>query len=314
MNAELSAGALIASVLLMARAVAPMDRAITSWRSILNTRTALRRINNRLGEAPTLKPVTPMPAPEGNLNVESLYFKHARSPSTTVRGVSFEVHPGEVVALVGPSAAGKSTLAKLLVGAVKPYKGHVRWGNTDIHRWDKNQLGRYIGYLPQNVELFSGTIRENIARLNQENLDLVIEAAKFTGIDDIIQRQPKGYETQIGDNGAYLSGGQRQLIGLARAVYASPGLVVLDEPDASLDKEGKECLAKTLENLKARGTMVVYITQQISSEFANIDKYLAMSEGRVKLSSVTDKKLYPKKNETSSKDSRNWKNKEHTHG
>jgi len=286
LQGEVTAGALIASMLLMRRALSPFDRAIASWKSVLNTRNAYRRINERLKSSPTLDERSTLAAPSGRLKVDRLSFTHRRQKSRTLRDISFRVQPGQVVGLVGPTGAGKSTLAKLLVGTLRPGSGAVYWGNAKVHRWDSDDLGQYIGYLPQDVELFPGTVGENIARMQSDRFEQVIEAAELAGVDRLIEQLPKGYDTQIGDGGAYLSGGQRQRIALARAVFGNARLIVLDEPDANLDSEGKRALARAIERLKERKAMVILISHQASNQ-QHVDKFLALRNGRLKLSTVT---------------------------
>lgn len=285
---ELTAGALIASMLLMRRALAPFDRAVVSWKSMLAARRAYGRINKRLDESPSLHPATVLPAPSGSLDVQKVSYRHRGRKSRTLRDITLSVRPGEVIGLVGPTAAGKSTLAKLIVGVLQPSSGSVLWGQTDLHQWDPGTLGPFVGYLPQDLELFTGTVAENIARMNADDMEAVIAAARLTGADRIIEAMPHGYETAVGEGGAYLSGGQQRLIGLTRAVYGDARLIVLDEPDANLDSYGRRSLKKTIERLKARNAMVILISHQ-TSNLDHVDRFLLMKEGRLKLATVGDK-------------------------
>lgn len=260
---ELTSGAMIASVLLMRRALAPMDRAISSWKSYVGARSAFGRVGERLNHLPSSGPRQLLSPPStGRLEVQGLTYRHERGRSTVLRKVSFELDSGEVLGLVGSTAAGKTTLARLLTGLVRPDSGHVRLDGVEVTNYDSQSLGPYLGYLPQDVELFAGTIGQNIARMGKGDPTRIIEAAQLANVHEMILRLPDGYETEIGEGGARLSGGQRQRIGLARAVYGLPKLVVLDEPDANLDREGQAALLKAVRALKAVGSTVVLITHR----------------------------------------------------
>lgn len=278
---ELSAGSLIACLLIMRRAMTPIDRAIGSWSKVLDVRRAWSRVKDRLNETPSLRKMPPVPAPDGALSVEQVSYRYSGTPSPVLNGVSFELQPGSVVGLVGSTAAGKSTLSRLLVGIGKPDDGHIRLGGMDITQWDAEALGPHVGYLPQDVELFSGSVRENISRMADDgDIDQVVSAAKLAGVHDLVLQLPDGYETEIGEDGAVLSGGQRQRIGLARAVYGKPKLIVLDEPDASLDEEGKRALVTAMEKLKAEHTMLVLITHD-PAMLKFVDRVLTLRDGVV---------------------------------
>lgn len=264
MNDELTGGAMMASVLLMRRAIAPMEKAISSWKSVLKARNALKQVSYRLDIAPTLQARPPLAQPSGSLAIEKLTYAYSKNAKPVLYKINFEIAPGQSLGIGGPTAAGKSTLARLLVGIAKPTSGHVRLGGTNLTQWDADELGPYIGFLPQDVELFAGTFRQNIARMEDGEMYAVIEAAMIAGVHEMITQFPKRYETEIGDAGAFLSGGQRQRIALARAVYRNPKLVVLDEPDANLDKEGKQALAGAIEKLKEKGSMIILISHQSS--------------------------------------------------
>ena len=285
LNNELTAGALIASMLLMRRAMSPMEQSIRSWKKVIETRTALSRINRRLSSAPSLKQKATLPMPNGGLSVHKMTYYHSRSNPPVLDRINFSIEPGEALGLVGTTAAGKSTLSRLLVGNAEPYSGYIRWGGIDLVRWDSEDLGPHIGYLPQAVELFAGTVRQNIARMSMGDADAVIEAAKLAGVHEMIMQFPQGYETDIGEEGAILSGGQKQRIALARAVYKSPKLIVLDEPDANLDRDGKKALGRAIRKLKERGSMIVLITHHPET-LKYVDRVLMLS--KAKLQAVPD--------------------------
>lgn len=277
---QLSAGALIASVLLMRRAVAPMDRAISSWKMIVKARNAFRRVSSRLDLAPELAGNQTLPMPSGYLSVRDVGFRYPGRKTATLRGATFKVHPGESIGLTGDTAAGKTTLARLLAGLAEPDSGYIRMGGIDVTRWDTQALGPFVGYLPQDSELFSGTVRHNIARMGESVLADVIEAAKLAGVHEMVMQFPEGYDTEIGEEGAYLSGGQRQRIALARAVYGYPKLVILDEPDANLDSDGKTALARAINELKRKGSMIVLISHQ-NAVLRYTDTILVLRKGRI---------------------------------
>lgn len=286
LNAEISPGATIATILLMRNAISPLERSIITWKSILKARIAYTKINQHLTYAPTLNPKREMPAPNGMLTVENIRFRYSGAEKPIFYGLKFTVKPGESLALIGPTASGKSTLSRILAGIAKPSSGKVRLGGHDISLWDSEALGAYIGYLPQSIELFSGTVRENIARMQQGDLTQVIQAATSAGIHDVIKSFPKGYDTEVGENGAYLSGGQRQRLALARAIYGKPKIIILDEPDAHLDVEGKVALARVIQKLKSTGAIIIVITHH-KSLHKFVDKIYDMRKKRF----VSDKSL-----------------------
>ena len=278
LQAELSGGALIACLLLFRRAVAPLEQSIASWESVIKARSSFRNVSFYLDRAPTLDKVEALPVPDGGLSVERVSYRHSGTRKAILSRVSLRAAPGDVLAIVGETAAGKSTLTRILVGLSAPASGRVTLDGFDLAQWPREELGKHIGYLPQDVELFPGTIRENIARLEDGDIDKVIEAARLANAHELIQRLPDGYDTDIGDNGNHLSGGQRQRIALARVFYGSPRLVVLDEPDANLDTEGRAALVRALHNLKDQGAIVILVTHQPNAQ-QFVDRVYALKNG-----------------------------------
>jgi ABC-type protease/lipase transport system fused ATPase/permease subunit len=247
-------------------------------------------MKSRLLTLPPEAQRTRLPAPCGRLTVNGVTFVPPGGSEPVLRQVSFAVEPGEAVAVVGPSAAGKSTLCRLLVGLAQPRSGEVRLDGAELGHWDLDQLGRFIGYLPQDVELFAGTVRDNIARMGKGSDEEVVEAAQLAHAHDMILRLTKGYDTEIGDAGAKLSGGQRQRIGLARAVYGDPRLIVLDEPNANLDQVGESALAGAVDELKRRGAAMVIVGHRPST-LMHADKILVLKDGRAELFGPRDEVL-----------------------
>lgn len=273
-----SAMMIIASVL-GGRVLAPLVQIVSQWQAVVNVRESWSRLDQLLTALPAKVPGMSLPAPKGALLVESLI---ASAPGTTVqilKGVGFELKPGEVLAVVGPSASGKTTLARLLAGFWPAISGKVRLDGVDVFTWDKTELGPHVGYLPQGVELFDGTLAENIARFGNVDPAKVEAAARAVGLHDTIMALPKGYDSPVGREGAMLSGGQRQRVGLARAIYDDPVFVVLDEPNSSLDESGDAALASAIAQLKSRGTTFVIMTHR-TSVLAVADKMLILHEGQ----------------------------------
>jgi len=261
-NGDLTPGGMIAGSILLGRALAPVDQAIGAWRAFVSAREAHGRLNRLFEDSPVATPGMSLPAPEGHVTVEQVAFVHEGSERPAISGVSFNADPGTVTAIIGPSAAGKSTLCRLLVGAWRPKSGHVRLDSAEISEWPRDDIGHHVGYLPQDVELFSGSIRSNIARLSDGDAEDVVAAAQAAGVHDMILRLPNGYDTQIGPLGAQLSGGQRQRIGLARALFQNPRLIVLDEPNANLDTAGEAALAAAIGAARERGATILISTHK----------------------------------------------------
>jgi PrtD family type I secretion system ABC transporter len=259
---EMSPGAMIAGSILMARALSPVEQAIGTWKAVVSARAAYERLKSNLNEMPARDPLMKLPAPTGRLESEDASFVYPGAEEPTLKGINFKLAAGASLGIMGPMASGKTTLSRLLIGNLKPHLGHIRLDGMDVAEWNPNDLGPYIGYLPQNVELFNGTVQENISRMGPGDPEKVVEAAKLAGIHEMILRLPQGYDTEIGNSGSTLSGGQRQLIALARAVFGTPKLAILDEPNASLDGEGDKALARAIIQLKKLGSTVVVIAQR----------------------------------------------------
>ncbi|MBA4710716.1 type I secretion system permease/ATPase [Aquitalea aquatica] len=288
---EISPGMMIAGSILMGRALQPVEMAIGTWKQLNSARAAYQRLEELLAEFPARISGMSLPRPQGRVQVENVVAAAPGSGVPILKGINFAIEHGDIVGVVGPSAAGKSTLARLLVGIWPAHSGKVRLDGADIFQWNKDELGPHIGYLPQDVELFDGSIAENIARFGDIDSERVIEAASRAGVHEMILHFAQGYDTRLGDGGHRLSGGQKQRIGLARAIYASPAFVVLDEPNSNLDDVGEQALIHTVMDLKAHGTTVVLITHRTSILNA-VDKLLVMREGQLHLFGPRDQVLY----------------------
>jgi ATP-binding cassette subfamily C protein len=288
---ELSPGGMIAGSILIGRALQPIGTAVASWKGFIAARSAFERLRNLFRVAGAEPRRMSLPRPQGNLKVSAVTAAAPGSNGAPIlKDVSFALETGEVLGVVGPSAAGKSTLARVLVGVWPAGRGAVRLDGSDLSHWNSEELGRYMGYLPQDVELFAGTVAENIARFFQVDDTEVIRAARLAGCHELIQHLAQGYNTQIGDGGQALSGGQRQRIGLARSLYGQPAFVILDEPNANLDSAGEEALLVAIQQLKANGTTVVMITHKLNI-LAAVDKILIMTEGVVQAFGPRDQVL-----------------------
>jgi PrtD family type I secretion system ABC transporter len=275
---HLSAGVMIAATILLGRALAPVEMLVAGWRNLVEVRSAWRRLEKLFAANPPAQAGTPLPAPRGDLAVERVVYAFPGAERPALRGVSFSLPAGDSLGVIGPTAAGKSTLARLIVGVWKPVSGAVRLDGADVSTWQREQLGAHVGYVPQMVGLFAGTVAENIARLAEPDAAAVIRAAQSAHAHEMILRLPKGYDTGIGEGGAALSPGQRQRVALARALYGEPRLVVLDEPNANLDTEGDEALVQAMRNLKQAGVTVVVIAHR-PSLLAGVDKLLVLKDG-----------------------------------
>jgi ATP-binding cassette subfamily C exporter for protease/lipase len=273
-------GMMIISSILGGKMLAPLVQVIATWKTIVTARDSYRRLEKLLETVPELTFGMPMPAVQGAVSVEGVVAAAPGSQATILRGISFSLPAGKALAIVGPSAAGKSTLARLLVGIWPTLSGKVRLDGVDVFPWNKAELGPQIGYLPQGIELFDGTLAENIARFGEVDMAKVAAAAKAVGLHEIILALPEGYESRIGDEGCFLSGGQRQRVGLARAIYDEPRFVVLDEPNSSLDEAGERVLLQTLQMLKSKGTTLIIITHR-TSVLPIADAMLILRDGLV---------------------------------
>ena len=272
-----SPGIMIGATILLSRALQPVEQLISGWKTFVEARAAWQRIE-RPGSVPATQELLALPAPQGRVDLERVVFATAVQGATLIKGVSFSLDAGESLGLVGPSGAGKTTLLRLMLGIWKPQSGVVRLDGANIAQWDRDALGLHVGYLPQDAELFAGTVAENIARLGAVDDGRVVEAARLAHAHEMILRLPQGYDTPLGDAGATLSGGQRQRIALARALYGAPRLVVLDEPNANLDAEGETALAAALHELKQRGATVIVVSHR-PALMSQLDKVAVLKDG-----------------------------------
>lgn len=279
---KITPGMMIVASILMGRALSPVEQLMSVWKTWSGAKSAYGRINELLTANPARDVNMPLPKPQGLVTVEAITVIPAGGTVPTIRNVSFSIAPGDVLGIIGPSGAGKSTLARALVGIAPTAAGHVRLDSADIFQWNKHELGPHIGYLPQTIELFAGTVSENIARFDEVNPNKVIAAAQQAGVHDMILRLPEGYDTRLGDDGSGLSGGQKQRLGLARAIYDDPALLVLDEPNSNLDETGEKALVAAVKRLQQRGKTIVMITHR-SNALAATNKLLLLVEGTAQL-------------------------------
>ena len=284
---EITGGGMIGASIILGRAMAPIEQSINAWRGLVGARSAYKNIKETLERQEDLDDAMSLPDPSGLLQVENVTFVPVGQREPILRAISFNAEPGEQMGLIGPSASGKTTLARLLVGSWFASAGAVRLDGADLAYWAAEDRGPHIGYVPQDVELFDGTVRENISRLTEADPESVVAAAKLARVHELILRLPDGYDTQIGDGGIRLSGGQRQRIALARAVFGSPKFLVLDEPNSNLDRDGDVALLETLNELKAAKITVVIITHR-PSILTHVDSITVLSHGRVEMSGPRD--------------------------
>ena len=290
---EATAGLIIASSILVARAVAPVELVIANWKSFVAARQSMARLRQVFSEHPESPARMPLPAPGSALAVEALSLVPPGGQRLVLQDVTFRLEAGTGLGVIGPSAAGKSSLARALVGAWRPGRGKIRLDGVDLGQWPAERLGRHVGYLPQDVELFTGSVAENIARLDPDaSAERIIAAARAADVHEMILTLPEGYDTQVGPGGLALSGGQRQRLGLARALYGDPFLVVLDEPNANLDAEGEHALAKAIMGIRTRNGIVVVVAHRPSA-LACVDLVLALRDGRVAAFGPRDEVIRP---------------------
>jgi ATP-binding cassette, subfamily C, bacterial exporter for protease/lipase len=285
---ELNGGAamMIISSVLAGRLLAPLTQVVQQWGALVGASAAWSRLEVLLEQVPARQPNMALPAPKGELIVDGLAAAAPGQSQPLLRGVQFALPPGCVLGVVGPSASGKSSLARLLTGIWHPLSGKVRLDGADVHTWDKEELGPHVGYLPQEVELIGGTLAENIARFGDIDMPRIEEATRLVGLHDFILSLPQGYETPVGRDGGLLSGGQRQRVALARALYGNPVFVVLDEPNSSLDEAGDAALNQAIQTLKSRGTTFVVITHR-TSVLSVTDRLLVLRDGTQQLYGAT---------------------------
>ncbi|GGG25541.1 peptidase [Caldovatus sediminis] len=279
---EITAGASIAASIIMGRALAPVEQLIGGYKQLVQARQSFRRLQTFLSLPRLRPPGLPLPEPSGRLTVERVSYAFPGQAVAIIKGVNFALAAGESLAVIGPSAAGKTTLIRLLIGTLQPTAGNVRLDGADVYTWMREDFGRHVGYLPQDVELFDGTVFRNIARMGEAEPEEVFAAARLAGCHEMILRLPQGYDTEIGDGGQHLSGGQRQLIGLARAMFGNPKLVILDEPNSNLDGDAEAGLMRALAELKQRGTTVVLVSHR-PTLVQGVDKVLLLRDGAVEM-------------------------------
>jgi PrtD family type I secretion system ABC transporter len=288
---EASGGIMIASSIMMSRALAPVELAIGNWKGFVSARQGWRRLGALLGSEPNAAPRTSLPAPQATLAVEGVSATPPGDGRLVVRDMSFSLARGAGLGIIGPSASGKSSLARVLAGLWQPVRGTVRLDGAALDQWAPEELGRHVGYLPQDVQLFDGTIAQNIARFEPEApADKILKAAHLAGVHDLIVHLPEGYETRIGEAGARLSAGQRQRVALARALYGDPFLVILDEPNSNLDTEGEAALARAITSVRERGGIAIVVAHRPSA-LAPLDQLLVMAEGRPQMLGPRDQVL-----------------------
>ncbi|PKF25720.1 type I secretion system permease/ATPase [Pseudomonas hunanensis] len=285
---EINPGLLMAGSLLLGRALSPIDQMISSWKGFVSAKVQYDRLNKVLDDLNKEPERMPLPAPEGHIQVENLIVTPPGAKAPVLRSISFVAPAGSIVGIVGPSAAGKSTLVRALMGIWPPQHGVVRLDGADIASWDKQAIGPYVGYLPQDIELFEGSISDNIARFDKVDPDKVVQAAQMAGVHEMILMLPDGYDTVIGSDGVNLSGGQRQRIGLARAIYGNPRLIVLDEPNSNLDDVGERALGVALQKIKETGA-TVFIVSHRPNILTRLDRILVMAGGTISLYGERDR-------------------------
>lgn len=275
---EISAGLMLGGSILLGRALSPIDIVIGNWKGFIGARGQYQRLNNLLLQMPAEQQKMTLPKPEGSFLLESAVVVSPGGKTQIIKGISMTIAKGDVIGVIGPSGAGKSTFARALLGIWPTAAGKIRLDGAEIFSWNRDELGPYIGYLPQDIELFEGTISENISRFGEIDPEKVVSAAKMADVHELILRLPQGYDTVIGADGGNLSGGQRQRIGLARALYGEPVVVVLDEPNSNLDEQGEQALGQAIQKLKLKQVTVIVVTHR-NNVLAHVDKLLILNEG-----------------------------------
>ena len=280
---QMTGGGIIATSILAGKALAPFEAGIATWKSLISARKCYNRLKISLENTPERETGMPLPEPNGDIIAEKLFFAHPGSKEPIIKGINFKINAGEIIGIIGPSGAGKTTLAKLLTGIHKPSSGVVRLDNADIYKWNRDNLGKHIGYLSQDIELFSGSIKKNIARLDEEPLpEDIIKASQLANAHELILTMPNAYETEIGLAGSSLSAGQKQRIALARAFYGKPKLIILDEPNSHLDQAGEVSLAKALLHAKENKITTIIIGHR-PSVLSNVDKIMVIQAGTIQI-------------------------------
>jgi ATP-binding cassette subfamily C exporter for protease/lipase len=287
---KMTPGMMIASSILVGRALGPVQQVIGVWKTWSSTRSAYARLNALLSDNPPRQSGMPLPPPTGSMTLEAVTAAPPGVMVPVLKGLNFAILAGDVLGVIGPSGSGKSTLARLMVGVWPALAGKIRLDGADIYQWNKDQLGPHIGYLPQDIELFAGTVSENIARFSDIDSEKVVRAAKSAGVHEMILHLPKGYDSTLGDGGGGLSGGQKQRLGLARALYGDPSFVVLDEPNSNLDDAGEQALVVAINELRQRGKTVVLITHR-TSIISVTSKLLLLRDGVAQMYGPTDQVL-----------------------
>lgn len=286
----ISGGAIMAASIIMGRALAPIESAVRHWKSFVNARGSWDRLNTLLVQSAAMPERMSLPRPKGNISLEKIFVVPPATRAAVVKGVSFSLNAGEVLGIVGPSAAGKSSLARAMIGVWPVGSGVVRLDGADLSTLNRDEVGPALGYLPQEVELLDGTVAENICRFGPIDPKKIVDAALKAGVHEMILALPDGYDSRIGDGGRNLSGGQRQRIALARAIYNDPAFVVLDEPNSNLDTLGEEALVKAVKSMKEAGTTAVVVTHRISI-LSTVDKILLLNNGEIELFGPRDEVL-----------------------
>jgi ATP-binding cassette, subfamily C, bacterial exporter for protease/lipase len=286
LEGKITPGMMIVAMILLGRALSPVEQLISVWRSWSSTRSAYQRLSELLVANPLRETGMTLPKPLGEVSVEAVSAGPPGSTAAILKNLSFRIEAGDVLGVIGPSGSGKSTLARLLVGVWPVAMGKVRLDGADVYYWNKDELGPHIGYLPQDIELFAGTVAENIARFGEVDSEKVVMTAKRAGIHEMVLRLPQGYDTPLGDGGAGLSGGQKQRLGLARAMYGDPSLIMLDEPNSNLDEVGEQALIEAIEDLRKQGKTIVIISHK-NSVLAATTKLLLLVDGKAQLFGLT---------------------------